>query len=29
MLISVTDTGVGLPAEDIDKIFDAFFTTKS
>jgi len=29
MLISVTDTGVGLPAEDIDKIFHAFFTTKS
>jgi len=29
MLISVTDTGVGLPDEDIDKIFHAFFTTKS
>ena len=29
MLISVTDTGVGLPADDVDKIFDAFFTTKS
>jgi signal transduction histidine kinase len=29
MLISVADTGVGLPAEDIDKIFHAFFTTKS
>jgi PAS domain S-box-containing protein len=28
LLISVTDTGVGLPAEDIDKIFHAFFTTK-
>jgi signal transduction histidine kinase len=28
LLISVTDTGVGLPAEDIDKIFQAFFTTK-
>lgn len=29
LLISVTDTGVGLPAEDADRIFDAFFTTKS
>ena len=29
LLISVTDTGVGLPAENTDKIFDAFFTTKS
>jgi signal transduction histidine kinase len=29
MLISVTDTGVGLPAEDIDKIFHAFCTTTS
>jgi PAS domain S-box-containing protein len=29
LLISVTDTGVGLPPENIDKIFDAFFTTKS
>ena len=29
LLISVTDTGVGLPAENVDKIFDAFFTTKS
>jgi PAS domain S-box-containing protein len=28
LLISVTDTGVGLPAEKIDQIFDAFFTTK-
>jgi signal transduction histidine kinase len=28
LLISVTDTGVGLPAENVDKIFDAFFTTK-
>jgi PAS domain S-box-containing protein len=27
--IAVTDTGVGLPTENIDKIFDAFFTTKS
>jgi PAS domain S-box-containing protein len=28
VLISVTDTGVGLPAGAIDRIFDAFFTTK-
>jgi signal transduction histidine kinase len=29
LLISVADTGVGLPVENVDKIFDAFFTTKS
>ena len=29
LLISVADTGVGLPSDNIDKIFDAFFTTKS
>ena len=29
LLISVADTGVGLPTEDTDKMFDAFFTTKS
>ena len=28
VLVSVTDTGVGLPAEKLDQIFDAFFTTK-
>jgi signal transduction histidine kinase len=28
LLISVSDTGVGLPAEKADLIFDAFFTTK-
>jgi PAS domain S-box-containing protein len=28
VLISVSDTGVGLPAEKADEIFDAFFTTK-
>jgi PAS domain S-box-containing protein len=28
LLISVADTGVGLPAENVEKIFDAFFTTK-
>lgn len=29
LLISVANTGVGLPAENVNKIFDAFFTTKS
>ena len=29
VLISVTDTGVGLPAQQADRIFDAFFTTKA
>jgi signal transduction histidine kinase len=28
LLISVSDTGVGLPAEKADEIFNAFFTTK-
>jgi PAS domain S-box-containing protein len=28
LLISVSDTGVGLPADKADMIFDAFFTTK-
>jgi PAS domain S-box-containing protein len=28
LLISVADTGLGLPAGNVDKIFDAFFTTK-
>jgi signal transduction histidine kinase len=28
VLVSVTDAGVGLPAERADQIFNAFFTTK-
>jgi signal transduction histidine kinase len=28
VLVSVSDTGVGLPAEQVEQIFDAFFTTK-
>jgi PAS domain S-box-containing protein len=29
LTVSVSDTGVGLPPQQIDQIFDAFFTTKS
>jgi len=29
LVISVSDTGVGLPPQQADKIFDAFFSTKS
>src|SRR5712675_611782 len=29
VLISVSDNGVGLPPEQADKVFDAFFTTKT
>jgi len=29
LLISVTDTGVGLPTENTDQVFNPFFTTKS
>jgi signal transduction histidine kinase/streptogramin lyase len=29
VLISVDDTGVGLPSQQADKVFDAFFTTKT
>jgi len=28
VLISVSDTGIGLPPDQADKVFDAFFTTK-
>jgi signal transduction histidine kinase len=28
ILISISDTGAGLPAEQADQIFNAFFTTK-
>jgi signal transduction histidine kinase len=28
VLISVSDSGIGLPPERTDKVFDAFFTTK-
>jgi signal transduction histidine kinase len=29
VLISISDTGVGLPTGNVEQIFDAFFTTKS
>ena len=29
VLISISDTGVGLPSGNADQIFNAFFTTKS
>jgi signal transduction histidine kinase len=29
LLISVSDTGVGLPREKADQIFNAFFSTKT
>jgi signal transduction histidine kinase len=28
LMVSVSDTGVGLPSRQADQIFDAFFTTK-
>jgi signal transduction histidine kinase len=28
LLVSVTDTGVGIPTDKVDRIFDTFFTTK-
>jgi signal transduction histidine kinase len=27
-MVSVSDVGIGLPVGEVDKIFDAFFTTK-
>ena len=29
MFVSVTDCGVGISAENADRLFNAFFTTKS
>jgi signal transduction histidine kinase len=29
LLISVSDTGVGIPSQQVEQIFDAFFTTKT
>ena len=29
ILVSVTDHGVGIPAENADRLFNAFFSTKS
>jgi signal transduction histidine kinase len=28
LMVSVSDTGVGLPTQHVDQIFDPFFTTK-
>jgi signal transduction histidine kinase len=28
LMVSVNDTGVGLPSQQVDRIFNSFFTTK-
>ena len=28
LLVSVSDSGIGLPVDEAERIFDAFFTTK-
>jgi signal transduction histidine kinase len=28
LVISISDTGVGLPGKDVEQVFDAFHTTK-
>jgi signal transduction histidine kinase len=28
LMVSINDTGVGLPSQQVDRIFNSFFTTK-